>query len=43
MFSHTVSANKLKLTLNVAIVLAVITLGAVLVKRFYFAQPVEYD
>ena len=43
MLPHKVSANKLKLALNVAIVLAVFVLGAVLVKRSYFVQPGEYD
>jgi hypothetical protein len=43
MLSHTVSSNRLKLTLNVAIVLAGLIFGAVLVMRFYFAEPGEYD
>jgi rhodanese-related sulfurtransferase len=38
-----VSSNRLKLFLNVAIVLAVFILGAVLVKRFYSAQSHQYD
>ena len=43
MFSHTVSSRRPSRALNAAIFLAVLLLAGVLVRRFYFATPTEYD